>query len=662
MRQMPGILPGLKLSDFGLQESVIVNNLGASWFVSHASVIRLGRNNRYPFVLLRPTEKYIERFNFHSQILCIFHNYSEVDGRLMMAVDKAISGFEHGVDRLCVLLVTNADSISNSLKHLDTDSESRIIVPFKYNELVGGVLGKEALMISRLEQTLYTKDLFAISSVLKTERYFYGRKLELQRLIGHYSNCENGSVFGLRRIGKSSLLWAAVRQVKQQNAPVAFLDCSDPGFHKARWNKALYRVKETLFRTNSLDKQGNQENDYTEENATNCFLSDLTLIRGKFGKPILLIFDEVENLCFDVSPSEHWRSGEDFLSFWQAIRATFQQSTNLFSFLICGTNPHALEVARLPNGADNPIYKYVEPHYLGFFDVENVQLMVENLGSYMGITFDREIFTYLTDDFGGHPFLIKQACSFLRNKLTIPKIPRKIHVLKDDYRIARDEIKAHTRNYIELILSILTERYPAEFELLRLLAARNDEIFKKVAEDDPQSIEHLIGYGLLMRASNRFSFRIKLVEAAVQHDARDLSCPESLEERWALLSKERNQFEYALRELVRRSIKVGLGAKEGKVFIISCMTKKSQMEKAQEQDYDNIYKGEIYFTDLKSAVLKEWQRFKFVFNEDKSKFSESLDAANKYRSDAHAGTITTDQFKNVMPKLVWLTMCLQENG
>ena len=114
--------------------------------------------------------------------------------------------------------------------------------------------------------------------------------------------------------------------------------------------------------------------------------------------------------------------------------------------------------------------------------------------------------------------------------------------------------------------------------------------------------------------------------------------------------------------MVRRSIKVGLGAKDGKSLIISCMNKKPQIERAQELEYDNLFKGELYFNDLKNAVLKEWPRFKFVFNEDKSKFSEYLDAANRYRSDAHAATITKDQFRSVMPKLVWLTKCLQENG
>jgi hypothetical protein len=329
---------------------------------------------------------------------------------------------------------------------------------------------------------------------------------------------------------------------------------------------------------------------------------------------------------------------------------------------MCGTNPYPLEVAQLPDGTDNPIYKYIEPYYLGFFTVEDVELMISHLGYYMGITFDREVYTYLTDDFGGHPFLIKQACSFLRLKRVSENLPRKIHIRKDEYRAARDQIKAHTRNYIALILQVLTERYPREFELLKHLAVDNKEVFHTYAQDDARSIEHLIGYGLIEKIAQDFCFRIKLVESAVQYDARDLACPESLEERWALLSKERNQFEFKFRELVRSAIKMAFGAKGGKDLIIACMKKQSQVDKAKSLDYDDVFRGELYFLDLKRAVLQDWDRFKFVFNDDKSKFSEYVDAANKFRSDAHAKTITKEQFRSVMPKLVWLTRSLQDNS
>ena len=43
-----------------------------------------------------------------------------------------------------------------------------------------------------------------------------GRAADVQKLIGHYKANENGSLFGLRRIGKTSVLWGVVRHQKEE--------------------------------------------------------------------------------------------------------------------------------------------------------------------------------------------------------------------------------------------------------------------------------------------------------------------------------------------------------------------------------------------------------------------------------------------------------------
>lgn len=42
--------------------------------------------------------------------------------------------------------------------------------------------------------------------------------------------------------------------------------------------------------------------------------------------------------------------------------------------------------------------------------------------------------------------------------------------------------------------------------------------------------------------------------------------------------------------------------------------------------------------------------------------ASGLDSGNKYRADAHAKSLTTDQFRAVMPQLVWLMKCFEENS
>ncbi len=663
MNQNPGLMSGVNLATFGSSDVEIVNNLGSIWFIPFANVFQAGKS-RLPYVFLKPCEIFRERFNLFEEVLCLFHPYAEIDTRVLGAIESVLSQYSTRLDRLCVVLVTNAGGLSQEVqKNKTTDSDPRIIIPFKYQELRGGVAGKERLMTERFEKYLFTKDLFSMSSALKTEKFFFGRAADVQKLIGHYKANENSSLFGLRRIGKTSVLWGVVRHQKEETqTPVVLIDGNDTKYHKAKWNKALYRVKEALFSTNGMAKSGFSEADYTEADASSCFAEDLKKIRAEKGKPSLIIFDEVQNLCFDLATSESWMDGGDSLPFWQTIRSVHQQNPNLYSFILAGTNSHILECAHLADGRDNPLFNYVQPNYLGFFADDDVSGMLFHIGGYMGISFESAVTTYLTDDFGGHPFLIRQAASKLWEMQASVNLPAKINTSRRFYQEKKDSLFEHTRNYIAMILEVLTERYPREYDLLRVLAAGDYEKFSLHSKGNPKDVEHLIGYGLIQEQNGRHYFRIAAVELAVKANSRDLICPESIEERWALISKERNQFEFRFRDYVRSSLKASLGKVAAKNLVISVMRKKSQEENAQNLEYDQIFHKEFYFSNLKDITLKNWSSFKFIFNEDKEKFSQCMDTANRLRADAHAKSITTEQFKKVMPQLVWLSDSFDQNS
>lgn len=288
--------------------------------------------------------------------------------------------------------------------------------------------------------------------------------------------------------------------------------------------------------------------------------------------------------------------------------------------------------------------------------------MLEQIGSYMGVTFDHAVYHYLTDDFGGHPFLIRQACSKLWDLQTSPNVPRRVHTSKTLYQAQRASLFEHTRNYIAMILDVLTDQYSREFEMLRLLAAGDQERFRIYAESSPRDVEHLIGYGLIEKVNDNHVFRIAAVELAVKKSARDLVCPETVEERWALLSRERNQFEFRFRDFVRSSLKVALGKKQAKDEVISVMRKPQQATTARDLEYDLIFAKEFYFSNLKDLAIRHWDRFKYLFNEDKARFQHAMEVGNQYRADAHAKSVTAEQFRDAMPQLVWLTTSFEENS
>ncbi len=659
MAQSPGILSTLDLSVCGAAEIEIIKNLSVSWFITRIET-KTKNDDRFYSIFLKPTDELIHRYHLFGNVLCVLHPLPHLDGRIFDYIEHQLDSNQYRLDKLCVLLISNATTVEENIKRISAEVEARIFVPFRYQELSGGKPGKHDLMLERLTKFLYTKNLFGISSALKTDRYFFGRKSDIQRLIGKYQSGENGSIFGLRRIGKTSVLWAVVRELIMSDVPVAFIDCSDTRYHGNTWNHTLFHIKNSLYDANKLKGSGHKISDYTPDNASVAFQKDIELIRNKFKKPVLLIFDEIENLCFGLSPSLSWARGDDYLFFWQTIRSIFQQNTNLFTFQICGVNPHAIEVPLLPDGRDNPLYRYIESNYLGFFDVDDVADMVSMIGGYMGIRFDKEIFTYLTDDYGGHPFLIRQVCSRIYEYQSVTGIPRQLHIQKEYYKTNSNEISKSMSDYVDAILIVLINRYPDEYKLLQYLSAQDFDTFNNFAKDN-NWISHLIGYGLITKSIDRFHFRIRVIEESVKRQSTHLRIPQTIEEMWHLISQERNSFEHQLREVVRQTLKVSDGAANAKQKIISAMNKKPQIEKANNLKYDDIFKGELYFNDLKKAIEQNWSQFDKVFDNNKDRTLTSMTLANKNRIDAHAKKITIDQYKETMSALCWLKETLSNN-
>lgn len=659
MKQNPGMVRGLDLSSCGVRESEILKNLADSWFVTRLECKDVGKDKFYS-LFLKPTDELKNKFHFFGDVLCVLHPHSILDGRVFEYIERNLSSNRYRLDKLCVLLISNASSIAEQVARNSVEEEARVVVPFTYQEFSGTRRGNPELIIKRLSEHLYTKNLFGISSALKTDRYFFGRKAVIQKLIGKYKSGENASIFGLRRIGKTSVLWAIVRELKTDDVPVILIDCSDTRYHQNSWNVALYHVKNSLFGANNHGKQGHKQSDYTPERASISFQEDIQLIRKNFKKPILFIFDEIESLSFDLSPSSSWSGGEDYLCFWQTIRANFQQNTNLFTFQICGVNPYILENPILPDRRDNPLYRYIEPDYLGFFEVGDVTDMVSMIGGYMGCDFDREVYTYLTDDYGGHPFLIRQVCSRIYEQMSVKDVPRRLPITKEYYKNNRLDLTKSLSDYVDSILKVLTERFPREYALLQLLAAKDFQKFNSF-DDSPHLIEHLIGYGLILKSEGKYHFRINVVEESVERKSTHLKQPTTKEEMWSLMSKERNALEADLREIVRQTLKVSNGPIDAKLKMIEAMNKSSQKTKAKGLKYDDIFKGEIYFNDLKNVIDLNWSQFLYIFDKDLENFRRSMTVANKYRIDAHAKKIVDSQFREAMRAISWLKDALERN-
>ena len=641
----PGVNPRLVTAHFSDDEKRIIHNLGREWYVTHGGrQITLGKTSTYRYFLMRPVSVYTEMFNLEQEVVVLFSPYETFETRSLDAIDYAIKQYQPlRVDRICSVLVSRDKSIESKLTNiLKSDPESPIVVPFTYDELMNLNRMDPFFMRNRFKSHFYTRDLFAFEAPLKKDLYFFGRNDLIHRIVNRHRSNENSALFGLRKTGKTSVIFGIERALSKIGARSAFIDCQSPALHHRRWNKALWYIISEIKVQARLTMQTQIEEEYSEENAPILFETELLEIYNKLRrKSILIIFDEIENITFNVSPSEHWAKDLDFIYFWQTLRSLFQKLDNVFAYLIVGTNPMCIETPTI-HSKDNPIYNQVPYEYIPSFDVPQTREMVRKLGRRMGIKFDEIVYGKLTEDFGGHPFLIRHVCSVV-SRICSPVRPT--FVDKTIYEQAKAVFHRDYSNYIEMILEVLVKFYDDEYEMLKYLARGDFRTFDELSRISPLYTNHLLGYSIIRKHNSSYSFGIEAVHDYLAEQQKYKKLDQKPNEMWEEISERRNSLEPRIRHIVRLQMLAtyGRGTSRERILKILGPRRSAQCISLSYDDLFNPDASKLLFDELRKILRRNWDCFKNIFGEDIDEFDARMKAINKYRADAHAKKLTTDE-------------------
>jgi hypothetical protein len=660
MKIYPGIHRNLDLDRVGPTEGKLIKSFSKTWRITFFKAASF-KEGRYTFAFGKPTTEVTERYHIEREVMILFSSYQNFDTRTFDFVDKTLNEYQNRLDKLLIILVSMDKKIEEKVTRVVMeDQEARIIIPFHYDDFQNG--DEHKLINEKLRKYFFTRDLFSFNSPLKSENYFFGRTKSIKNFYDKYRTGENSGLFGLRKIGKTSALYAIRRLLDIRGEPSVFIDCQDPGFHMRRWNQALeYIIKEGVKQLNLSNKKNlNVDKGYDELNASSHFEEDLkTIYKESSSNRILIILDEIESITFEISPSEHWTKENDFIFFWQAVRSTYQKNPSLFSIIIAGVNPKCIETGQV-NGFDNPIYKMIRTEYLNFFNVSQVQEMVSTIGKYMGLTFDNEIYTYLTDDYGGHPFLIRDICSYLTKKAP-PERP--FNISKHMYIEHKNALDLRLHDYLRLILDVLKTWYSIEYELLAYLAAGDLETFKEFAIELSESIRHLIGYGIVVENKNEYHFRIKSIQEYILKTVMlEKKLIETKEDRQDIISKKRNKLEADLRKIIQMVLISRYGQTDSKKRVLEKLDAKrsKKMSELTLKDILESEQGIVYFRELQLIITSYWSYHEHFFGRDREAFVFYMNHINKYRIDAHSKDISDEDFQIITSAFTWFDKKLEE--
>ena len=640
----PGFNPNIKLDHFDEKERKILERIAKDWYVTNGGGdILLSNTSVYRYVLIKPTDIFKEMFNIDREMVALFSPFESFEPRTLDAISKATSQHQAlRIERICSILVSKDPGISYKLRELlKNDQEAQIVVPFTYAEL--SALDTDPYFFrNRFIEHFYARDLFASESPLRKDLYFFGRTDLVHSLLNRHRSSQVSGLFGLRKTGKTSVIFGVQRGLKKIDGVSAFIDCQSPAFHRLRWNHALHHVLMEVRKQNSLNEKLGQLSEYTDANAPVLFEKHLRRMSDRLGsKTIMLIFDEVENITPTVSPTEHWREGEDFVLFWQTIRSLFQTSSGLFSYLLVGTNPLCVELPTIDH-TDNPLFAQVPLEYISGFDVPQTREMVRRLGRIMGLKFDEVIYGKLTEDCGGHPYLIRHICSVIHR---ISNSERPVRVDKTLYTKAINIFLRDYSQFLEMILSVLREYFNDEFEMLRMLSRGDIKTFNEFAELSPLYTNHLLGYGVLQETEKRFDFRIEVIRRHLQAREKYKKLKMTSEEKRSEISERRNDMEQKLRKLCRMQLIAQLGEIDAKDSVLSIFGNQ-RAARCAGFAFRDLFDGNrsgILFSDLPKLIKKHWDCFANVLGRDKEKVIRDLNIINELRVDAHAKEITDDE-------------------
>lgn len=636
MATRPGIHQDVDLYAYPHVVAQSIRSVAKQFYVTRSfKPVKIG-NSQYYAVLARPTSDFSVYINADRELVILFADYPAFEIRTLEAFDEFYDAVDSArIDRSIRFLVSADNKIESIISHyLSQTPEYPIIIPTTFENLAKP--GNQLLEATRKNYLL--RDLFGYQNPLREETFFFGRQDVVKTVLDLAKSGQSSSLFGLRKSGKTSTTYAIIRKAKAFGCVAALIDCQSPSVHARDYHGLLVYLLNEVRNACGIGKSISSLGDNLAE-ISDMFSKHMKSLLGQSKSKILLIFDEIENISPETAASKHWREGNEPISFWQILRSFIQSDAEArLSICIVGTSPHLLEAPQI-NGVANPMYLFSQKRFIPSLMFDETRDMIERLGHFMGLTFTPEIIADLQNEYGGHPFFIRQVCSTVHQ---ISNNARPTRVSRETLRAAKDRFSTQMVAYLADILRQLKQTYPSEMLLLeKFISGRRDELIEYTNEA-PELVDHLIGYGLIERVGADYDIKFDAVRRAIE-----LTTTEStLENRWAEIVQRRNKIENEIRSSIFHATK----------SMTSDMWEATLKGNLTARRYDELSSiapayilskktSPLYLSDL-LLLLKDSVILPYL-DDRRSNVVSAVDTINRLRKDAHAMWVGDKEVESV---------------
>lgn len=455
------------------------------------------------------------------EILIWVVEYDEFLARTVMQADKIIEDNRPRLSEDFAIILSNDP---NTARYVDETAEQlqTHFVGFSLEEFMQFEPFGDQRFVAALQQRFFSRDLYFLSTAITSPSAFFGRRSLIAELMANLkTGASHVGLFGLRKMGKTSLLYRIIENLRLSGEIYAHVDVQRIDAIQPSAEYLLWSIGEQLVDSNSKVRRLSdslylfgKHRMYSEIPNPNGILEafdhDLKLIVQESRNKVVLLFDEIE-LMSPEAPGHIW--GDSYLRVWRLLRGLNQQMGGKLSYFVTGTNPSCIEVNRF-GGRENPTYNYFVRYFLSPLSYSESKDLLSKVGARMGLEWTEPSVQQMMNYVGGHPFLLRALASKVHRATT----PRLAPISVTDELIATqvDPFLLEMSSSLSQMIEVLDDYYPDEFMLLETLATGRIGEFRELAHAFPNDVAHLVGYGLIDSSVDGSGLKVELLQSWLQ--------------------------------------------------------------------------------------------------------------------------------------------------
>lgn len=379
-----------------------------------------------------------------AQLYARFVPAETLNDRRVLAIQQQIQQFDR--EARVILVITDRRPTESGWAQIGTLRLGGFtVLPLDSALLNEGLAtGRErTLLRTEIEQRLGTDyDPYDVRDPVAGAFSFFGREALVETLLRRLTEGRPVGVFGLRKLGKSSVLHALRDRAPFPVAAVNLQTVGRSGSLADLYQRILRywaqeaRLKAGIDWTPPSLSNGNPTGTFAE--AALDLLNQLVVAQAT--ARLGLFLDEVELIVPGTDGSGP--NLDRYLTFMRAIRGIIDEDGRL-SLVVASLNP-AINRINAWDGEQNPTFNLFQEINLSPLATEDCIQMVRNIGLQVGLVYSDESLAAISQLSGGHPFLARQLCSVLykqRNRqvgqIEIDEVPAGVRqFIYDDATVA----------------------------------------------------------------------------------------------------------------------------------------------------------------------------------------------------------------------------------